>query len=43
METWKLIAAVPPLIVWLCIYAYLRRVENRLKEAETLADSISRK
>lgn len=34
MELEKLIAAVPPLIVWCGLYVYLQMVESKVREAE---------
>ena len=34
METWKLIAAVPPLLVWFGLFLYLGKVERKLKNVE---------
>ena len=33
MQNW-MIAAVPPLLVWLGLYLYLQKVENSLKRVE---------
>lgn len=34
MELWKIIAALPPLIVWFGLFLYLKNVETRLKKSE---------
>lgn len=34
METWKLLAAVPPLVVWVSLFLYINRVERRIKAVE---------
>jgi hypothetical protein len=34
METWKLLAAVPPLVVWISLFLYMNKVEARLKSLE---------
>ncbi len=33
LSDWKLLAAVPPLIVWFGLFAYLMLVETRLRKA----------
>lgn len=34
METWKLIAMAPPLLIWAGLFLYVRGVEKRLSAAE---------
>ena len=34
LSDWKLIAAVPPLLVWLGLFGYLLLVESKLRKAQ---------
>lgn len=34
METWKLVAMIPPLLVWFGLFLYHQNVEKRLKRME---------
>lgn len=34
METWKLLAAAPPLVVWVLIFLYMKRVDSRIDSIE---------
>lgn len=33
LPDWKLVAAVPPLLVWFALFAYLMVVESKLRKA----------
>ena len=43
MDTWKLIAMAPPLIIWAGLFFYLKSVEKRVAEAEKRLDGLSKK
>jgi len=34
MDNWKLVAAIPPLLVWFALFLYLVRIEKKLKAVE---------
>ena len=34
MSNWPLIAAIPPLLVWLALYVYLAKIDARLRAVE---------
>ena len=31
---WRLVAAIPPVLLWFVLFVYLAKVENRLKQVE---------
>lgn len=35
-DNWKVIAAIPPIAIWVLLFAYLRRVDSRVAKAEAL-------
>jgi CcmD family protein len=34
METWKLLATIPPLVVWIAVFLYANRIDSRIKAME---------
>ena len=43
LSDWKLVAAVPPLLLWFGLFAYLMIVESKLRKAQAnLAAALER-
>lgn len=42
METIKLLAAIPPLLVWFVLFAYLNKVDKRVQSLEKDVETLRR-
>jgi hypothetical protein len=43
MELWKILASIPPILMWFGLFLYLMKAEKSLKSAEERFEEISRK
>jgi hypothetical protein len=34
MNDWKLVAAIPPLLLWFALFIYLNRINRKVEDAE---------
>jgi hypothetical protein len=41
IETWKIVAMLPPLMVWLGLYLYIRKIEKKVQQLEQTTASMS--